>query len=157
LSVVRIELHRCGPIQLGLVTRNDAQWLRITARVQRIHLDRRRNVLAGTGNPEIAVMTPGIHKQEPVLLIDGNTVRGVQAGVVQPVEYTVGPQIVVLEDDFVGVRVERDRTIGRCRITDRAHWNTSSSRSRGSGLSLLLLRSRKISYSLLQRGHQSWR
>ena len=27
-------------------------------------------------------MTPGIHKQEPVLLIDGNTVRGVQSGVV---------------------------------------------------------------------------
>src|SRR5439155_15167476 len=70
--------------------------------------------------------------------------------VIEPVEYTIGPQIVVLKDDFVGVGVVCDRAVGRSRVTNRAHRDTRSSRSGGFGFSLLLLRIRKISDSLLQ-------
>ena len=79
IAIVRIEFHRCGPIELRLWTANRPQRLCIAACIQRVDLDGRRQVLAGTGNPEIAVMPPRIDEEQPVLFIDRNPVRRIES------------------------------------------------------------------------------
>ena len=75
VSVLRIQLHCAGPIQLRFIARDHAQWRRVAARIERIDLDGRIFVAAGTLDFKVAVMAPGIHVQQLILLVDGDTVR----------------------------------------------------------------------------------
>ena len=78
LSSVGVQLHRGRPVQLRFLAGNDAKRSVVPVGIERVDLDRRWIVRTGACHPEVAVMSPRIDVQEPVLLVDRDSVRSVE-------------------------------------------------------------------------------
>ena len=111
IAIIRVELHRGGPVELRLIARDHAQWGGVAIRIEGINLDRRRIKRAGTLHPEVARMAPCVYKQQPVFLIDSNSVRRIQSGAIStdaPLRLFFTEGFLPVDDDF---RRKLDRNV----------------------------------------------